>query len=195
MRKMILHPTPTAQWQALINEASLALGRDALPETLESYLVFLLMRFMGCPQLTSSVVAIEFLESLEKLKFARESALQGVGDKCLLLAGFFPELAKRRRVRVSYYIEIGQSAYANLSSVHHQALSALFAQLSHEFVQLVDILHSMRSLDTQRDSMDLLTAEELWRDTKSQQAWQLLEKRLKHCHPAIFVGERSQEKH
>lgn len=192
---MVLHPTPTAQWQALVSEASSALGKPALPEELESYLVFLLMRFTGDTGLSSSVMALEFLRSIELFKTARESSLRDVGDKCLLFAGFFPEMARRRRVRMSYYVDLGRSAYASLSSVHHQALSDLFARLSHDFVLLVDVLHSMRTLDGQKEGLDLIAAEELWRDTSSQYAWNVLKKRLPALSSAAFSRESNQEKH
>jgi hypothetical protein len=192
---MVLHPTPTAQWQALVSEASLALGKSALPEELESYLVFLLMRFTGNPALSGSVMALEFLRGIELLKTARESSLRDVGDKCLLFAGFFPEMARRRRVKMSYYVDLGRSAYASLSSVHHKTLSDLFGRLSHDFVLLVDVLHSMRALDGRKEGLDLLAAEELWRDTKSQYAWNVLQKRFPALSSAAFIKEGSQEKH
>ena len=44
MNKIILHPTETSQWHALVNEAQAA-SRLILNEDTESYLVFLLMRF------------------------------------------------------------------------------------------------------------------------------------------------------
>lgn len=192
---MVLHPTAIAQWQALVNEASAALGKPALSEELESYLVFLLMRFTGNPGLSSSIMALEFLKSIELLKTARESYLRDVGDKCLLFAGFFPEMAHRRRVKMSYYVDLGRSAYASLSSVHHRALSDLFANLSHDFVLLVDVLHSMRTLDSQKEDIDLLSAEELWCATNSQYAWNVLKKQLPTLSSASFSREKNQVKH
>ena len=193
--KVVLHPTPTAQWQALVSEASRSLGKTVLSEELESYLVFLLMRFMGNATLSGSVMALEFLRSVELLKTARESSLRDVGDKCLLFAGFFPEVAHRRRVRMSYYVDLGRSAYASLSSVHHQALSDLFARLSHDFVLLVDVLHSMRALDSHKETLDLIAAEEFWRDTNSQYAWNVLKKRCPTFSGAAFLQENSKVKH
>jgi hypothetical protein len=195
MGKMVLHPTPTAQWQALVNEASCALGRPRLPEELESYLVFLLMRFMGSPAVSSSVMALEFLNSIGLVKTARDASLRDVGDKCLLFAGFFPEIARRRHVRVSYYVDLGRSAYASLSAGNHQSLSELFRRLSHDFILLVDVLNSMRTLDTCKADLDLMTAEELWRDTNSQYAWNVLKKRFPTISPISLVRGNGQLKH
>ena len=44
MTRLILEPTSVAQWQALVREAQSECNCN-LDETLESYLVFLLMRF------------------------------------------------------------------------------------------------------------------------------------------------------
>ena len=44
MSELYLQPTPVAQWHALVNEAQLGCDVE-LGEELESYLVFMLMRF------------------------------------------------------------------------------------------------------------------------------------------------------
>ena len=46
MKSLVLQPTDTAQWHALVAEAQHAC-QHTLTETLESYLVFMLMRFTG----------------------------------------------------------------------------------------------------------------------------------------------------
>lgn len=180
--KMILHPTATAQWQALIQDAA-SHGQASLSEDLESYLVFMLMRFMGESRLGSQAIAFEYLRGLDLLPKEREDVLRDVGDKCLLFAGFFPDLAKRRRVKLDYYVRLGQTAYATLSTHPHQALSQLFNELSEQFVSLMDILHWMRSLGENgkaTETLDLISAEELWRDTQSQYAKAVLQKQVPH---------------
>lgn len=194
MRKMILHPTATAQWQALVTEARSAMGATQLSEELESYLVFLLMRFTGRAHVGASVMAVELLESHEMLKAAREDALRDVGDKCLLFAGFFPEIARKRHVTVSYYVDLGRSAYSSLSTSQHRALAELFGSLSEQFVPLMDVLHTMRSLDHSRETLDLVTAEALWRDTDSQHAFKILKKHVNHL-PNITFPIHSNLKH
>lgn len=178
METLILHPTAIAQWHALIKDASLS-SSIKLPEDLESYLVFLLMRFAENPNIAQSILALDFLHSLEKLGKERLENLRDVGDKCLLFAGLFPGRARKRRVRISYFVKLGQSAYASLSesNLHHQKeLSLLFSELCLHFVGLMDILQATRELEEKEASLDPIQAEELWSDTKSQHALQTLQR-------------------
>lgn len=173
MESLIIHPTPMAQWKALVDEAEKA-SSIQLPEELESYLVFLLMRFSDHPELVNSVLAIDFLKSLEKIKFTKQEGLKDVGDKCLLFAGLFPGQARRHRLRISYYVKLGKTAYISLADSYLNHFSQLFTSLSDQFVGLMDILHTMHELTSQQYFLDLLQAEELWSDTKSPHAFKTL---------------------
>ncbi len=93
MNSLVIYPTDTAQWYALVNEAEVALN-DLLGEEVESYLVFLLMRFSAKPEIARSVLAIDFLESEQAAKSQRYQRLRDVGDKSLLLSGLFPLVAR-----------------------------------------------------------------------------------------------------
>jgi len=92
MRQLILEPTTQAQWQTLVHEAQYACDRE-LDETLESYLVFLLMRFTDKPQCMSRVMAQDYLSSQAASGGERVERLRDVGDHCLLFSGLFPQLA------------------------------------------------------------------------------------------------------
>src|SRR5689334_10421216 len=111
MQSLILHPTATAQWHDLILTAQRTASIH-LQEDLECYLVFLLMRFSDNPQLAGSVLGLDFLEAYSKY---RHQQLKEVGDKCLLYAGLFPGRAIKRRVKISYFVKLGQTAYATIS--------------------------------------------------------------------------------
>jgi len=177
MSKMVLHATPVAQWQALVSEAASRTGQ-ALSEELESYLTFLLVRFTGESRLANTVMAVDFLNAITEInRRERAESLRDVGDKCLLFAGLFPQMAQKKRVRVDYYVRLGRSAYATLSVHEQKSLSALFGQLNEQFVSLMDVLQWMRSLEPDSmDAMDLMTAEALWHDTRSQYAQHVLQK-------------------
>ena len=88
MKSLVLQPTDTAQWHALVAEAQQAC-RHTLTETLESYLVFMLMRFTGRPDLVARAMALEFLDAQGE-GCQQPDMLRDVGDKCLLFSGFFP---------------------------------------------------------------------------------------------------------
>ena len=57
MSKLVLHPTSTAQWHSLVCEAESA-SNIYLDEELQSYLVFLLMRFLDKPAMAAKVLAL-----------------------------------------------------------------------------------------------------------------------------------------
>jgi hypothetical protein len=155
MKKLILHPTDTSQWHALVNEAQVAC-QSQLDEELESYLVFLLMRYSQTAKLIESVVATDFLESMKFTGNRRVDALRDVGDKSLLFCGLFPGIADKRRVSIDYYMDVGQSAYLSASENVMQQWSQLFINLSEDFETLKQILTSMRSEYLQLGDIDLM---------------------------------------
>jgi len=175
MDMIVTNSTSTTQWQTLVTEASQACSIN-LSEDIESYLVFLLMRFTGSPQLAQNVMAIEYLHSVNKFGTQRSQSLRDVGDQCLLYSGLFPGRARRRRVRVSYYVNIGKSAYLLLSNQGRFAEPDIFANLAKQFVHLMDILQTMREVNNTSVLLDPIAAEELWRDTGSNHALQNLQK-------------------
>jgi len=173
MSSIVLQPTITAQWQALIKEAE-SLSHLALPEDLESYLVFLLMRFTEKPELARSVLGMEYLRAFEGMAGQGQGVrLQNVGDKCLLLAGLFPERAERKRVRISYFVELGQGAYASVADLSQTELAKLYHALCQGFVGLMDVLHAARELAGR--PLTPLQATELWNDVKSPHALLVLQ--------------------
>ncbi len=173
MDKIVTHSTSTNQWRALVTEASQSC-RISLCEDVESYLVFLLMRFTGSPQMAHKVMAMEFLHSINRLGSQKTQALRDVGDQCLLYSGLFPGRARRRRVRVSYYVNIGKSAYMSLANLGRYTDTTLFAALAAQFVPLMDVLQTMREVDNQMASLDAIQAEEIWADTGSSHALKTL---------------------
>ncbi|MGB5260983.1 MAG: hypothetical protein WBO34_10740 [Gammaproteobacteria bacterium] len=172
MSRLILEPTSQAQWQTLIHEAQTACDRT-LDETLESYLVFLLMRFTDRPECTARIMAEDYLQSLQLQGTHRVESLREVGDHCLLFSGLFPRLAERRLVRISYFVNIGRSSYRQLSDVVGRQRAALYGHLSEAFIVLMDVLHAMRELGGQ-SLLTPIQAMELWQETGSRRCLQQL---------------------
>lgn len=142
MKPLILHPTEISQWHALVNEAQ-ASSHLILDENTESYLVFLLMRFAQGPRLVESVIALDFLESMNNPR-RQIHLLKDVGDKSLLFCGLFPGIAEQRRVSLNYFSDIGQAAYLTVSELNDNQSSDLFLRLSSQFLSLQQILRAMR---------------------------------------------------
>lgn len=171
MKTLVLQPTDLAQWHTLVHEAQQAC-HSRLDEVLESYLVFLLMRFCDQPQLVGKVMAMEFLEA-QGAGEQQPARLRDVGDQCLLFSGLFPQLAERRLVRISYFVGIGRSAYDQLAQLVDRQSDRLYAQLAEAFVAVMDVLQAMRGLSGEA-VLQPLAAAELWLDTGSRMARQTL---------------------
>lgn len=143
MKPLILHPTETSQWQALVNEAQAA-ACLVLNEELESYLVFLLMRYSQRAHLMESILALDFLNAMHKNRGLQLEALRDVGDKSLLFCGLFPNIADKRRVSLEYLKNLGQTAYLTIGELHDDKMSALYFDLSAQFLCLKEVLQAMR---------------------------------------------------
>ena len=153
MEKLILHPTETSQWHALVNEAQ-ASTRLILDENTESYLVFLLMRFSQGPKLIESVIALDFLESMQATRRRQVDLLRDVGDKSLLFCGLFPGIAERRKLSLKYFFNMGQTAYLCVGELQTTETAELFFQLSAQFSTLQQILQAMRGKYLQFSQVD-----------------------------------------
>lgn len=173
MTSIVLQPTITAQWHALVKDAEHN-SHLHLPEDLESYLVFLLARFNTKPEIAKSTVGLEFLNAHHLTGRHQHEHLRDVGDKCLLYAGLFPGRAERRRVKISYFVELGQSAYNALSALTRQKIATLYASLGEGFVALIDVLHAIRKLTDETAGLTPLQAVELWEEVGSAHALELL---------------------
>lgn len=188
MSSLSLQPTTMAQWQALVKDAE-STSHLTLDVELESYLVFLLGRFNQRPDIANCLLATEFLSSLEKNPQQKDS-LREVGDKCLLFAGFFPEQAEKKRVKIKYFIELGQTAYVQLASLSKTHLASLYRALSCGFVNLMEILHAIRGLSSPSNELTPLQAIELWTDVESKYALTILRR-----HTASLIIPESPNKH
>lgn len=173
MGKLVIQPTSTAQWHALVSEAECS-ADCVLSEDLESYLVFLLMRFASNPHMLARVIALDYLNNTSTEKRTRHEKLRDVGDQCLLFSGLFPKQAERRMVKVSYFVDLGRSAYQQLSDTVSAQSAEIYANLSRDFVSLMDILQTMRELQGSRSVLTPLHAYELWNDTGSRHAYKII---------------------
>ncbi len=137
--KILTEATPLALWYEALQEAQLD-SQIALKDDVEAYLVYLLMRNVNNPNLAREIMASKFLDGIGQPMQQRGVILQTVGDQCLLITGLFPALAEKRRVKVRYYIELGQIAYEVISRKNND----IFSLLSKQFVLLTDVLQSVR---------------------------------------------------
>lgn len=135
--------TQAELWQALVREGAQRRG-IALDEHEESYLGFVLIRHLRDAQFAAHTLALDWLAAHEERAQARADALRDVGDRCLLVAGLYPQLARRRRVSTDYFVQLGGSAYEGVADVARAGYAGLFAQLARAFRRLVAALRGAR---------------------------------------------------
>lgn len=164
--------TAVAQWRTLIVEAA-ARCDTSLDDDMESYLVFLLMRFVNRPEMAASVLALDYLHGMQQTGSRQEAQLRDVGDQCLLYSGLFPLRARRRLVRIRYYVDLGRSAYQHLSTQVQRGWSDTFVRLAHGFVPLMEVLQAARVQHDPLDN-DALALHELRDECGSRRAGALL---------------------
>lgn len=142
MRSILHDSNLTAQWLELVKEAQAKI-LIRLEEDLENYLVFLLIRFMTHPEMADRSIALDFLSCYAKLSQHSSRELQGqlqdVGDRCLILSGLFPAHAQRRGSKISYFVNLGRTAYDSLSMA-----DPLYHHLALKFTTLKNILFMLR---------------------------------------------------
>lgn len=175
---LLTNTSPLALWHEVIKTAE---DRCAitLKHELESYLISLMMRYTNKPELAKKIMAIAYLDALQLRSMEREVSLQHVGDQCLIYAGLFPRLAEKRNVKLSYFVDLGRSAYSMVS----KNTDDLFDSLALQFVMLMDVLQSIRC----HDEMLPLEAYAQWNELGSQRAYLILSEYTK----AIPIKQKS----
>jgi hypothetical protein len=142
----------TESWYNLVHDAQ-DKSHQQLNEDLESYLIFLLIRFTNNTQLANSILSIEYLESQSLHGVNQQEHLRDIGDKCLLFAGFYPEQAHKKLVSLGYFVDLGRSAYDQIAKKNiinnqsYKGLNKLFTELTVNFVNLLNILNQIKLLD------------------------------------------------
>jgi len=145
MKRIQPQPTSNAEWHRLVEEALFQSGYR-FDASLSHYLVITLDSYSTDNSLARSVIAVDYLTSIQISGLRGQQQLRQVGDHCLILSGLFPECALKKHVSLDYFIQLGKVAYQQLADLEHKLSldPALFNKLSTNFVGLMDVLHLMR---------------------------------------------------
>jgi hypothetical protein len=122
-------------------------------------------------------LALMLAEAADGSREERNRALRRVGDQSLFIAGFLAESLSTRVVDIDYYVSMGGSAYAALSSnsrstLRDLALGPVFAELAENFVDFVDVITDLRCRES--GEADILRLYETWMRTGSRRAARVL---------------------
>ncbi len=153
------------------------------PET-EMYLVGVLSRFLVTEnlfarnedgQMRDEPLALMLKEALEESSPEHQRLLfRQMGDVSLYTAGFFSESLARRAVDLSYYVQMGGTAYSSVAQrVDERSGRALYSELAEGFGDFVDAFMEMSvsapSLEALSES-EILKTYDLYLRTQSPRA-------------------------
>lgn len=142
------------------------------------YLVKLLTHYISADNLfdettdsgkkTRSTLAELYLKATNAESSVRQDLLKKLGDTSLYISGFFSESLNRKVVDVTYYINMGESAFNLLSgAVTEEVYSNLYKDFSTQFVKYMDALsYISKQTNLQKDS-NLLKLYENYQKTGS----------------------------
>ncbi|HPW45201.1 MAG TPA: hypothetical protein PKU96_02385 [bacterium] len=154
-------------------------------DIVEFYIVNLLQEFHNAEGLVmfkgddavEKPLSIMLLEALTGGSAMRVKCLRQVGDKALVVSGFFGDNIHSGLMDISYYIGIGESAYGALAKIHKDcgAFSDLYLELAKKFEQFVDVISSIAPWNNARSDVDLMRIYERWIITGDDTLGELLE--------------------
>lgn len=115
----------------------------AASEPTEFYLVNLLSDFAHTP-VDDEPLALKLARAVDASPDDRANQLKNVGDTSLYVSGFFAESLSRKLIDIDYYIQVGCSAYAELShffkTYRRSAIfSDVYGELGDKFREFVDV--------------------------------------------------------
>jgi len=193
---MTLKTGVAAQWHELVTDAQTETG-ISLSLPVESYLVNTLIHYTQRTDITAKTFAIEYLQLQQEQGKVRSDKLRELADQCLLYAGLFPQYAKRRNLNIGYYVELGRSAYFDLSH-SDTSWAIVFAQLCENFVSLMDTLLAIHQIDNPFSPDYILAPEqalETWQRTQSKHAFKLFKQQSLSDNIVPFSARKKIKKH
>jgi hypothetical protein len=162
-----LHTEDTLPWRALITRAE-AETSFVLYQPVEDYLCRTLLRYFGRPNRLCGAARTAAIETLFE---HAPSDPRVIGDRSLLLAGFFPEQVVRLHMPLSSLIEYGRLAFRACARRDEEPV---LLDVDREYLRIIDLLRVMRQLAEAPAATDLLNSYQLWLETRSPHAWRLL---------------------
>lgn len=163
-----------AGWRALLTEAQ-HVARVYLAPEVEDYLLRLLYQTVGQAGDHIETDPPAFVERMARWRATAPHELLAVGDESLIFAGLFPEQAIRKGIPITYFVQVGVNAYREFAATQREAAAGItYTTLANQFVDLLDVLHTLRELQQDTPCIDPLNAYQLWHEVGSSHAWQVL---------------------
>ncbi|MBI2025270.1 hypothetical protein HYT04_00575 [Candidatus Kaiserbacteria bacterium] len=120
-----------------------------LPILHHGFLVWCLVEHLSDVEIFHDRIALNLLNATTKKREQANMFLMRAGDEALLLAGLFPESARRLNVSSSYFRFMGQAAYASLAARYMvtgmDGRGGFFDKMAEDFPFLEKVLRATRS--------------------------------------------------
>lgn len=117
---------------------------------------------------TRSTLAELYLKAMNAEPANRIELLKKLGDTSLYISGFFGESLNRKIIDISYYVNMGETAFHSLSiSVSEEAYCSLYREFSKQFVQYMDVLSHISKQGLSCPNSNLLKLYENYQKTGS----------------------------
>ena len=93
-------------------------------------------------EVREKMLGFQFLKSCQLSKIEQKSKLKDIGDTSMYLCGVFTESLSKKIVDQSYYIKLGQTAYAKLNTLEPDFLGIehFYQDLSQQLKTVVEVL-------------------------------------------------------
>lgn len=137
----------TGLWVDLLKEGQ-ARAYIRLSEKEEAYTVHMLQRFILDPELTNTTLALGYLESQTEGNSKKYRSLWHTADAGLLMAGLFPERARKKNVPVSYLTGMSQLCFLSLAElcdkIKHPLEAKEYREIAAGVPRVACVLHCAR---------------------------------------------------
>lgn len=185
MGNTIIHGSKLTE--ILREEVRNALSRQEIEtvDLVEFYLVNLLREFHNAEgafisngdSAVEKPLSILLLEAMGQNPSKKLRCLKKVGDTALVVAGFFEDHVHRSLMDMSYYISMGESAYAGLAHIHEtdSAFFEIYQELSTKFGEFADAISAIAPWNIAKSDADLVRIYERWIMTGNETLRNLLE--------------------
>jgi hypothetical protein len=196
--------SPSEFFHKKITEASTHL-RVKLDERVEFYLVNLLTKFVSSEVIAgdgvatddvlSTPLALMLKKAVEAPTEVKPQIYRHLGDSSLYVSGFFQDYFNRKCFDISYYMEMGASAYGQASALSRgqsrdDALQETLDMLAKNFALIVDVVAQASDSSALHQDTTLLNLYDRWNRSGSNRLRMLLED--KGIHPIKVPFKQAQ---
>jgi len=125
-------------WQQSLNHA-IHISKIKLSEPTTSYVAKTIDHQMRNTDINTDPIGMAWIEHCQP--YSREDAKE-IGNKCLIICGFFPWQAYHRNTKLSFYISIGQAAYQEAAKQAETPFDEklIFDELESKFIAITQTI-------------------------------------------------------